>query len=50
MKEFFGCFAPSGLAYRIYDFIAGSLSCTCCIFWRGLLIGLLIGILIGAFF
>lgn len=39
-----GCVPPFGLAYKIYDFIAGSVDCACCKFWRGIFIGILLGV------
>lgn len=39
LLEKVGCVAPTGLSYKIYDFLAGKLNCTCCIFWRGLFLG-----------
>lgn len=47
LNDWFGCVPPFGLAYRSFNMIAGKLECTCCIFWRGLLIGLILGLIIG---
>lgn len=47
LSDWFGCVYPTGLAYRSFNMIAGKLECTCCIFWRGLLIGLVLGFIIG---
>lgn len=43
---YLGCFMPSGLAYKAFNKLAGKLTCTCCIFWRGFLIGALIALII----
>lgn len=47
LEDKFGCVPPWGVAYTIYNFLAGKLSCTCCIFWRGMFIGIFIGGLAG---
>ena len=39
-----GCAPPFGLAYKIYDFIAGSVDCACCKFWRGTFLGIILGV------
>lgn len=50
LNNTFGCFAPMGLAYKIFNKLAGKLSCMCCIFWRGLFIGFAFGASISLIF
>lgn len=47
LLDSFGCTAPVGIFYKIFEKLAGKLTCLCCIFWRGFLIGLVIGIVTG---
>lgn len=47
LMDSIGCTAPIGIFYKLYELLAGKLTCLCCIFWRGNLIGLIIGIILG---
>jgi hypothetical protein len=35
------CTPPHSWAWKLYNYMAGTIDCSCCVFWRGLILGLL---------
>lgn len=40
------CSLPDHIMYMIYARVAGELTCHCCVFWRGVLLGIVFQIVI----